>query len=64
MIDRSPDAGWDASRSAAGAYNPWLVTLILSIATFMTVLDTSIANFALVISRARSEPAWTKAPGS
>ncbi len=48
MTDRSPDAGWDPSRSAAGPYNPWLVTLILSIATFMTVLDTSIANVALV----------------
>jgi MFS transporter, DHA2 family, multidrug resistance protein len=48
MTDRSPDAGWDASRSAAGARNPWLVTLILSIATFMTVLDTSIANVALL----------------
>ena len=48
MTDRSPDAGWDASRSAAGAHNPWLVTLILSIATFMRVLDTSIANVALI----------------
>ncbi len=48
MTDRSPDAGWDPSRSAAGPYNPWLVTLILSIATFMTVLDTSIASVALV----------------
>jgi MFS transporter, DHA2 family, multidrug resistance protein len=43
-----PDAGWDSSRSAAGKHNPWLVTLILSIATFMTVLDTSIANVALL----------------
>jgi MFS transporter, DHA2 family, multidrug resistance protein len=42
------DAGWDASRSAAGAHNPWLVTIILSLATFMTVLDTSIANVALI----------------
>ena len=48
MTDRAIDAGWDASRSAAGARNPWLVTLILSIATFMTVLDTSIANVALI----------------
>ena len=48
MTDRSPDAAWDASRSAAGAHNPWLVTIILSIATFMTVLDTSIANVALI----------------
>ncbi len=49
MTGRSPaDAVWDASRSAAGRHNPWLVTLILSMATFMTVLDTSIANVALL----------------
>ena len=33
--------------SVAGKYNPWLVACILSIATFMEVLDTSIANVAL-----------------
>ncbi len=40
--------GWDSSRSAAGPHNPWLITIILSMATFMTVLDTSIANVALL----------------
>ncbi len=39
--------GWDPSRSAAGAHNPWLIAAIISIATFMEVLDTSIANVAL-----------------
>jgi len=34
-------------RSAAGAHNPWLIAIVVSIATFMTVLDTSIANVAL-----------------
>jgi MFS transporter, DHA2 family, multidrug resistance protein len=34
-------------RSAAGNRNPWLVAVVLSIATFMQVLDTSIANVAL-----------------
>ncbi len=34
-------------RSAAGARNPWLIAIVVSIATFMTVLDTSIANVAL-----------------
>ena len=48
MSERTADAGWDASRSAAGKHNPWLVTFILSMATFMTVLDTSIANVALL----------------
>ena len=35
------------SRSAAGDRNPWFVAVIVSIATFMLVLDTSIANVAL-----------------
>lgn len=34
-------------RSAAGGRNPWLVAVIVSIAAFMEVLDTSIANVAL-----------------
>ena len=38
---------WDESRSAAGDRNPWLIAAIVSIATFMEVLDTSIANVAL-----------------
>jgi DHA2 family multidrug resistance protein len=44
----APDpSGWDASRSAAGDRSPWLIASIVSIATFMLVLDTSIANVAL-----------------
>ncbi|SEN23016.1 MFS transporter, DHA2 family, multidrug resistance protein [Sphingomonas gellani] len=39
--------GWDDSRSAAGRYSPWLIVAIISIPTFMEVLDTSIANVAL-----------------
>jgi DHA2 family multidrug resistance protein len=39
--------GWDNSRSAAGDRNPWLIASVVSIATFMQVLDTSIANVAL-----------------
>lgn len=34
-------------RSAAGNHNPWLIALIVSLATFMEVLDTSIANVSL-----------------
>src|SRR5471030_2981994 len=34
-------------RSAAGPFNPWLIAVIVSIATFMEVLDTTIANVAL-----------------
>jgi DHA2 family multidrug resistance protein len=36
------------SRSAAGGRNPWLIAVVVSIATFMLVLDTSIANVALL----------------
>ena len=38
---------WDNSRSAAGPYNPWLIVGIISLPTFMEVLDTSIANVSL-----------------
>lgn len=34
-------------RSAAGNRNPWLIAVIVSIATFMEVLDTTIVNVAL-----------------
>ncbi len=37
----------DLPRSAAGRHNPWLVAIIASIATFMEVLDTTIANVSL-----------------
>jgi MFS transporter, DHA2 family, multidrug resistance protein len=42
------EAIWEVlPRSAAGNSNPWLVAVVLSLATFMEVLDTSIANVAL-----------------
>jgi DHA2 family multidrug resistance protein len=47
MSERTQPAGWDASRSAAGDRNPWLVAIVVSIATFMVVLDTAIANVSL-----------------
>jgi len=37
----------DLPRSAAGPNSPWLLAVIVSIATFMEVLDTTIANVAL-----------------
>ena len=39
--------GWTPARSVAGDRNPWSIVAVISIATFMTVLDTSIANVAL-----------------
>jgi len=47
MSDISRWQSDNLSRSAAGNRNPWLVAVVISIATFMEVLDTSIANVAL-----------------
>src|SRR6266508_2305475 len=44
---RGSDHTGPQSRSAAGERNPWLIAVVVSIATFMLVLDTSIANVAL-----------------
>ncbi|HEY1615087.1 MAG TPA: DHA2 family efflux MFS transporter permease subunit [Rhizomicrobium sp.] len=41
------DQGWTPARSVAGKRSPWLIVGVISIATFMVVLDTSIANVAL-----------------
>jgi DHA2 family multidrug resistance protein len=38
---------FDTSLSLAGRHNPWLVAVVVSMATFMEVLDTSIANVSL-----------------
>jgi DHA2 family multidrug resistance protein len=38
---------WTAARSVAGNRNPWSIVAVISIATFMTVLDISITNVAL-----------------
>jgi len=41
------------ARSASGARaNPWLIAVVVALATFMEVLDTTIANVALPISQA------------
>jgi DHA2 family multidrug resistance protein len=50
MSEAGPDIGgghWTPARSVAGRRNPWSIVAVISIATFMTVLDTSIANVAL-----------------
>ena len=43
--------------------NPWLIAFTVMLATFMEVLDTSIANVALPHIAGTSPPALTKAPG-
>ncbi len=40
-------SGWTPERSAAGDRSPWILTGIISIATFMTVLDSTIVNVSL-----------------
>ncbi|MGI4733278.1 MAG: DHA2 family efflux MFS transporter permease subunit [Janthinobacterium lividum] len=47
MAGAAQGHGWTPARSAAGPYNPWLIIAIISIPTFMEVLDTSIANVSL-----------------
>ena len=47
MAASAPASGGPLERSAAGGHNPWLVAIIVSMATFMEVLDTSIANVSL-----------------
>ncbi|MCK1474204.1 DHA2 family efflux MFS transporter permease subunit [Bradyrhizobium sp. 197] len=47
-VDSGASAGgWSPERSAAGGHNPYLIAFVVSIATFMEVLDTTIANVAL-----------------
>jgi MFS transporter, DHA2 family, multidrug resistance protein len=47
VSEQRQGGGWTAERSAAGNRNPWLVAVVVSIATFMVVLDTAIANVSL-----------------
>jgi MFS transporter, DHA2 family, multidrug resistance protein len=60
---QSMHAGWTPERSVAGGRNPWTIVGVISIATFMVVLDTSIANVALVhiagsLSASVDEASW------
>jgi DHA2 family multidrug resistance protein len=47
MAAAAKTKGWTDERSVAGKRNPWTIIAVISIATFMVVLDTSIANVAL-----------------
>jgi DHA2 family multidrug resistance protein len=40
-------SGKNPADSAAGDHNPWIIAMVVAIATFMEVLDTTIANVAL-----------------
>jgi DHA2 family multidrug resistance protein len=55
--------GWTPERSVAGKRNPWTIIAVISIATFMVVLDTSVANVALAniaggLSASYDEATW------
>lgn len=59
----SAKQGWTDERSVAGGRNPWTIIAVISIATFMVVLDTSIANVALAhiagsLSASYDEATW------
>jgi len=50
-------------RSPAGPYNPWMIACMLSLAPFMEVLDTTIANVSLThiagsLGAGQSESTW------
>ena len=54
---------WTPARSVAGTRNPWVIIAVISIATFMVVLDSSIANVALAhiaggLSASYDEATW------
>jgi DHA2 family multidrug resistance protein len=47
MPTATENNGWTPARSVAGNRNPWSIVAVISIATFMVALDSSIANVAL-----------------
>jgi DHA2 family multidrug resistance protein len=57
------DSGWSKARSVAGERNPWSVVGVISLATLMVVLDTTIINVALAhiagsLSASYEEATW------
>ena len=44
-------------------YNPWLIALVVTLASFMEVLDTSIANVALPHIAGACRQPKTRPPG-
>jgi DHA2 family multidrug resistance protein len=61
--NRASDASLRLPLSLAGRHNPWIIALVVSLATFMEALDTSIANVALAhiagnLSASLDESTW------
>ena len=51
------EEGW------TGGHNPWTVALVVTMATFMEVLDTSIANVSLPHIAGSLSSSFDEAPG-
>jgi DHA2 family multidrug resistance protein len=47
MAEKNEPGSPALPRSAAGGRNPWIIAVVVSLATFMEVLDTTIANVSL-----------------
>ncbi|QEH36635.1 Multidrug export protein EmrB [Aquisphaera giovannonii] len=63
VANTSPGRGVGFGRTTRAPINPWFVALTVTLATFMEVLDTSIANVALPhiaggLSAGRSQATW------
>ena len=52
MSDAAARAGAPPARGAALA-NPWVIAVLVALAAFMEVLDTTIANVVLALHRRR-----------
>lgn len=62
-LDPPPAAQLTAPEAAARVFNPWIIALVVTMGTFMEVLDTSIANVALPhiagsLSASQDESTW------
>ncbi len=57
-MPQDPDADWKPK------HNPWAIALTVTLATFMEVLDTSIANVAIPHIAGGLGASRTKPPGS
>ena len=47
MSDAAASAGAPPAAGSAASANPWLIAVLVALATFMEVLDTTIANTVL-----------------
>lgn len=59
----APSAGGSAVLAPVRIFNPWIIALVVTMGTFMEVLDTSIANVALphiagALSSSQDESTW------